>query len=93
MLQYQKNGVLVKPLPEAFKDEGEVTSWFRIELQTRRKSATEFLFGTDGDLKRVLRTVFDNYKFIDRSGRVLPFIENLYDWEKIPAIIQNANFV
>ena len=92
LLQYSKNGVIVKPLPEAFKDEGEVTSWFRIEFQTRRKSASSYLFGINNDLSRVLRCMFDEYLVRDEQGKPLEFILDLYDWEKLPPIIQNAKF-
>ncbi len=93
LLQYSKNGVIVKPLPEAFKDEGEVTSWFRIEFQTRRKSADTYLFGCQSNLEGVLRCMFDEYLVRDEQGKPLDFILDLYDWGKLPPIIQNANFV
>ena len=92
LLQYQKNGVLVHPLPEVFKDEGEVTSWFRIEFQNRRKSAEEYLFGFKKQ-EDVLRCIFDDYLIRDENGKPLEFLLDLYDWEKLPEIIQNANFV
>ncbi len=92
LLQYQKNGVLMKPLPEAFKDEGEVKSWFRIEFQTRRKSAEAYLYGYK-KLEDTLRFIFKEYMIRDEQGKPLDFIMNLYDWDKLPEIRQNANFV
>ncbi len=92
LLQYQKNGVLMKPLPEAFKDEGEVKSWFRIEFQTRRKSAEAYLYGYK-KLEDTLRFIFKEYMIRDEQGKPLDFIMNLYDWDKLPEIRQNADFV
>lgn len=92
LLQYQKNGVFIKPLPEVFASEGDVTSWYRIELQTRRKSADEYLYGINGDLSRVLRVLFDRYLVRDRAGQPLDFLLDLYNWAELPPIIQNAKY-
>lgn len=92
LLQYQKNGVIVKPLPEVFASEGEVSSWYRIELQTRRKCADEYLYGINGDLTRVLRVLFDRYLVRDRDGKPLEFLLDLYNWGDLPPIIQNAKY-
>nr|DAF67429.1 MAG TPA: REPLICATION INITIATION PROTEIN [Inoviridae sp.] len=92
LLQYQKNGVIIKPLPEVFSGEGDVTSWYRIELQTRRKRADEYLYGINGDLTRVLRVLFDRYLVRDRDGMPLEFLLDLYNWGDLPPIIQNAKY-
>lgn len=92
LLQYSKNGVVTKPLPKIFDSEGEVISWFRLEFQTRRKSADTYLFNINNDLSRVLRVVFDEYMIKDKEGKPLDFLLELYDWGKLPKIIQNAKF-
>lgn len=92
LLEYSKNGVVVKELPQAFADEGEINSWFRIEFQNRRKVADMNLFGCNGNLERVLRHLFDSYLIRDKNNEPLPFMVDLYDWESLPPIIQNLQF-
>lgn len=91
-MQYTKNGVNVQPYPEAFKDEGAINSWFRIEFQTRRKCADSFLYCENNDLKNVLRVIFDDYLIRDDDGKPLDFMVDLYKWEELPPIIQNQKY-
>ena len=93
LLQNTKNGVFIGQRPEAFKDEGEIQSWFRIEFQTRRKCADSFLFCENNDLKNVLRVIFDDYLIRDEQGKPLDMMVDLYDWESLPPIIQNQKYV
>ena len=83
---------LPKPFTENEPD-GNVDSWFRIEFQTRRKCADDYLFGIDHDLSRVLRVMFDEYRIREKDGTVLPFIEKLYKWDDLPPIRKMFGFV
>lgn len=94
-LEQSKGGVFLKPLPKYFVEngDGEVNSWFRIEFQTRRKFAHNYLYGCKGDLKVVLRELFDTYQCKDpTTGQAFDFIKRLYDWDKLPKIIENLHF-
>lgn len=94
-LEQTKNGVFIKPIPKYFKEngDGEVKSWFRIEFQTRRKFAHKYLYGCGGDLKVVLRELFDIYQCKDPETKdTFEFIKKLYDWDKLPKIIENLHF-
>lgn len=94
-LEQSKGGVFLKPLPKYFADngDGEVNSWFRIEFQTRRKFAHKYLFGCGGDLKVVLRELFDTYQCKDpTTGQAFEFIKKLYNWDSLPKFIDNLHF-
>ncbi len=96
LLEQSKNGVLMHELPKSFTEnepDGNVDSWFRIEFQTRRKCADDYLFGIDHDLSRVLRVMFDEYRVREKNGDVLPFIEKLYKWDDLPPIRKMFDFV
>lgn len=94
-LEQSKNGVFIKPLPKYFikNGDGEVRSWFRVEFQTRRKYAHQFLFGSNGELKSVLRELFDIYRVKDpTTGKVFNCLQKLCDWDSLPKIIENLHF-
>lgn len=96
LLEQSKNGVLMHELPKTFTEnepDGNVDSWFRIEFQTRRKCADDYLFCIDHDLSRVLRVMFDEYRVREKDGSVLPFIEKLYKWDDLPPIRKMFDFV
>lgn len=96
MEQTAKNGIWKSEPPQDFTENepnGDIYSWYRIEFQTRRKCADDYLFGIDSDLSRVLRILFDEYKIRDRSGNVLPFIEKLFNWETLPPVRKIKHFV
>lgn len=96
LLEQSKNGVLMNKLPKSFTEnepDGNVDSWFRIEFQTRRKCADDYLFGIDHDLSRVLRVMFEEYRVREKDGTALPFIEKLYKWDDLPPIRKMFDFV
>lgn len=70
----------------------DVDSWIRVEFQTRDKDAARMLYG-EGDYLSIFRFIFDNFSFKSEEGGVSQFWVDLFDWEKIPAIIQNAKWV
>lgn len=89
-LEQTQNGVFKCDVNRLFADEieqdGEIKSWFRIEFQTRREPAAQFLYSCEGDIRLVLKQVFNDYKLRDREGNVLPFILDLFDWSTLPEI-------
>lgn len=88
-LEQMKDGVL-SSLPDDSVDY-DVESWERMELQTRNNWAEYYFYGCH-DYLQVLRSIYDYYSFTDREGRVSDFWQNLFDWEEIPVIIQNAKY-
>lgn len=96
-LQYfNRDGSPRQPLPACFSDLDldQIDSWFRIELQARRKfSAILFSIGEGGfSLHNVLRNVFDHYTLVDKNREVLPFFKDFFDFEALPPVTV-GNFV
>lgn len=92
-LEQTQNGVFKHGRDPRFEKEPTIDSWFRIELQSRRKCATQFLFGCSSDISLVLRAIFDDYLIRDKNGVPLPCMVDLYDWEKLPEIVKIENFI
>ena len=70
-------------------------TWYRIELQVRREKYCHMLLQSNDTLK-VLRYIYDNYAIRAGKGREVPVIDlwqKIFNWEVIPSIIQNANYV
>lgn len=88
-LQLTKDGQLTE-LPDDSIDY-DISSWHRIELQTRNNWAYHYLYHTE-DFLQVLREIYEYYAFIDKEGNVTNFWQSLFDWQEIPAIIQNAYY-
>lgn len=69
-------------------------SWIRIELQARREHAHGLLYGDNANFLSVFKFIFQNYGI--RQGRgmdsgAIKAWTDLFDWDIIPTIIQNAN--
>lgn len=90
LMQYQKNGVTVKPLPLCYQDI-DIKSWFRIEFQTRKKEAMHYLFGFR-NFKDILKILFNDYLIRDSHGKPIDFMLELYDWGSLQEIPYNRNF-
>lgn len=73
-------------------------SWIRIELQTRNKLAHELAFD-ETEMLSIFKFIYTTYCFTDtvatnsHSRKPIEFWQNLFDWEEIPTIIQNAKSV
>lgn len=73
-------------------------SWIRVELQTRNKIAHGLCYG-QGDMLSIFRYIYDSYCFSDIESttkdnrKPADFWQNLFDWDVIPQIVQNANSV
>lgn len=90
LLQYQKNGILSKELPQFLKDV-DVRSWFRIEFQTRQKESGHYLFGFR-KFEDILKILFNDYLIRDSHGNPLDFMFELYDWGSLQTIPYNTPF-
>lgn len=83
----------------------ELSSWYRIELQTRNKTAHGLLMpGIDGQIMEyidILKYIFDSYSFADGTvdgnnvkRQIVDFWYSLFPWNEVQKkIIQNANYV
>lgn len=98
--QYTKNGVWLEPCPYGTGDGSDIDSWFRMELQLRNQRAENILFADNGDefYLSVLKYIYDSYCFTKIDSKVnfpepVDFWEELWPWQEIPTIIQNANSV
>lgn len=92
-LQKSKRGVL-----EDCKYGTDIKSWIRIEWQLRNKRADQILFGKASSdyFLEVFKKIYESYRFRDLSKEdtvVAEFWEELFDWEKIPSIIQKIHYV
>lgn len=71
-------------------------TWIRIELQCRREATIhKMIEGKNADFLGVFRFIYDHYAIRKGQGRYVPiceFWDDLFDWELIPTIIQNANY-
>lgn len=88
-LQLTKDGQLTE-LPDDSIDYS-IDSWDRIELQCRNNWAQHYLYHSD-DYVQVLREIYNYYAFLDKEGNITSFWQDLFNWEEIPSIIQNAYF-
>lgn len=70
----------------------EVDSWIRVEYQTRNDETWRILYG-EGDYLSIFRYIFDRYTFKAADGKPAQFWLDLFNWDEIPAIIQNAKLV
>ncbi len=93
LLEQTQNGVFKHGRDPRFEKEPTIDSWFRIELQSRRKCATQFLFGCSSDISLVLRAIFYDYLIRDKNGVPLPCMVDLYDREKLPEIVKVSDFI
>lgn len=86
LLEQTDNGVFKHGRDPRFYKEDTINSWFRIELQSRRKCATQYLYGCYGDISTVLRCIFDDYLIRDENGIPLSCMVDLYQWDSLPEI-------
>lgn len=98
---YDKRLQYIDPKTKLYKMQNPYNnpdSWIRIELQTRNKTAHGLCYG-EGDMLSIFRYVYDSYRFSDventhsHNRKPADFWTNLFNWEEIPRIIQNANSV
>lgn len=98
LLEQTRHGTLNIANFKFYKQLGRLPqSWIRIELQVRReKTCHQIIECSHGDSLRVFRYIYDNFALRSGFGRDVPVADvwvDLFDWEVIPAIIQNVNCV
>lgn len=70
-------------------------SWIRMELQLRREKITHDVLSI-ADAQGIFKWIFEEFAIRAGEGNNKPVTDlwlNLFDWEKIPLIIQNANYI
>lgn len=72
-------------------------TWIRMELQTRNKIAHQVCYG-EGDFLSILKYIYNYYCFADLSTpahrrKPAEFWNSLFNWEEIPSLIQNLQYV
>lgn len=85
---------------------GSPDSWIRVEWQTRNAFSHNLFFAMDVDgdffeevqFMSVFKRIYENYCFSDMTSKYwnrqpAPFWHELFDWDIIPRIIENNNFV
>ena len=100
MYQLCPKGVWTKK-PYFDCDPSDIKSWIRIEYQLRGDSAEKLFYSYSDDwFLSVLKDLYNRFAFRDLFAdgpsyiaHVVDFWQDLMDWEEIPLIIQNANFV
>lgn len=91
LMQYKKNGVIVKPLPDCYKDI-DLQSWFQIEFDTRQKEAGHYLFSVR-NFKDIFKILFNDYLMRDSHGNPIDFMFELYKWESLQEISHNESYI
>lgn len=91
-----KNGAWKKQLNglvPSFPQDENINSWFRFEIQCRKRWAHEYLFNMNGDPLCILRHIFDTCKFKDpRSGMVFESVRKLFTWSDLPSFMCILHF-
>ena len=69
-----------------------IDSYIRIELECKRELPEQLLYGV-GDYESIFKYIYEKYRFYDKhKRRVAQFWVDLFDWETIGSIIQNAKW-
>lgn len=76
----------------------ECSSWHRVELQARRDQAEALLYCDSErrlDFLDVFKFIYDKFAIMKgaKSKTVSEVWQSMFEWEKIPRIIQNLHFV
>lgn len=98
-LQFDQANRYLTDSPYFYNDDSGVkivpSSWIRIELQTRReKDCHNLLFGKNASFLSIFKFIYEHYAIKEGQGLNVPicdFWTDLFDWNYIPSIIQNAN--
>lgn len=70
----------------------QIDSYIRIELECKRELPEQLLYGF-GDYESIFKYIYEKYRFYDKhKRRVAQFWVDLFDWETIGSIIQNAKW-
>lgn len=101
-MQYERSGKYVTDCPYFGVDDitGErilPKTWVRVELQTRRVEGAHWIVSQENSsFLTIFRYIYEKYAIKEGTGRNVPvcqFWNDLFDWDLIPTIIQNAKCV
>lgn len=68
-------------------------SWIRIEAQLRNGFA-DMMLDAENDFLKIFKWVYDQFGILDDTkAKTCTLWDSMFDWGKIPSIIQNANCV
>lgn len=82
----------ISKLPEQLPDGEHVESWIRLEWQLREEWASRIFYGV-GDKLNVLKNLYEKYSFVDDQRHVVDFWVTLFEWERLPHVIQNLHYI
>lgn len=92
-LQYETSKQVI---PYVYEDGTFPSSWIRIELQTRREVETSKILYSHPDFQDstecflgVFRYIYDRFGFY-KDGKTVDLWLNLFDWDKIPGILNKS---
>lgn len=92
-LQLERQVDYASKCPYKDEDGNLPQSWIRIELQTRNQTATHLLYDANDYLER-FRYIYDHFAIRAGKDKVACYTwTNLFSWDTIPSIIQNANSI
>lgn len=97
---YDKRLQFIDQISGLYKKENpynDPESWIRIELQLRKLTANRICF-SPSDASSILKYIYEQYCFVEpgttsHNRKPAQFWLSLFDWEKIPQIIQNFDKV
>lgn len=93
LFQYESSKDPISKFPYKTKDGVIPESWHRLEMQLKRDEADDLLFKSCGDFTKMLNWFYYQFALCSAKGRVIPEFEQIFDWELLGSIIQNANYV
>lgn len=67
-----------------------ISSWFRVELQTRKRYCEPYLYGTDDRGEAILKKIFNDYRVTD-LGNKIDCIEHFMNWDNMPELRKMKN--
>ena len=91
LMESQAHGLLKKPIPKFEHPlDHDVRSWFRIELQTRKKYCQPIVNNMDLDGRNVLKMIFTDFK-VTNKGQEIESLVKLMNWDSLPQLYKMKN--
>lgn len=76
---------------EILKNEVQVNSWYRVELQCRENFAEKYLISCQGDFRYIMGEIAAFFDVRKKDGKHIAPLHKIFLWTKRTPIIQNAN--
>lgn len=77
-------------LREEFKNELEIKTWYRVELQTRESFAQRYLVSSQGNFEFIMGEIANFFDVRTKDGKTIAPLHKIFLWTKRTPIIQNA---